>query len=51
MEKETRPNYLADWFNAVPAKWYGMTVILVALVAVVVSGIIWLATHVTFPRV
>lgn len=40
--EEQKPNYLADWFNAVPARWYGMTVILLALVAVGVGAIIWL---------
>lgn len=41
MGKENH-SYLLEWFKAVPARWYGMTVILLFLVAVVVAGIIWL---------
>ncbi len=37
--------YLSDWFNAVPARWYGMTIAFLALVGVIVAGAIWLAQH------
>jgi len=40
---KSKHNYLSEWFNAVPAKWYGMVTILVVIVVGVVAGIIWLA--------
>jgi energy-coupling factor transporter transmembrane protein EcfT len=40
---KSKYNYLSEWFNAVPARWYGMITILVVIVAGVVAGIIWLA--------
>ena len=36
--------YISEWFNAVPARWYGMLAILVILVAGIVAGITWLAS-------
>ena len=40
--EQPKSNYLADYFNAVPAKWYGMTIILLALIGVCVAAVAWL---------
>jgi hypothetical protein len=37
-----KPDYLLDWFNAVPARWRGMVAELIALVGVCIAGLIWL---------
>lgn len=41
MDRKPTPDYFGEWFNAVPARWYGMLVVLVVLVAGLVAGIFW----------
>jgi hypothetical protein len=40
---KSKHNYLSEWFNDVPARWYGMTTVLIALAAVGIAAIVWLA--------
>ncbi len=41
MENQKKSNYFLEWFKAVPAKWYGMVLILIAIIGATVKGIIW----------
>ena len=46
MEKRNpRPNYIIEYFNAIPAKWYGMIPTLSVLIATCVAGGFWLFSH------